>query len=163
MKNIMKEAHNLTKKIIRKGDNYRATFRICLSFIHSQVRKGINKMVELKGTEKQVKWANDLRLGFSAYIEFCKELIQEIGITEMIQEELEYSNFKNIEEAFELINNQNSSKKIIEALKGTDYVKLNKKDRMMLENQSKVLTKKAILEEKECIICNTIITLSELK
>ena len=95
MKNIMKEAHNLTKKIIRKGDNYRATFRICLSFIHSQVRKGINKMVELKGTEKQVKWANDLRLGFSAYIEFCKELIQEIGITEMIQEELEYSNFYN--------------------------------------------------------------------
>ena len=63
MKNIMKEAHNLTKKIIRKGDNYRATFRICLSFIHSQVKKGINKMVELKGTEKQVKWANDIREG----------------------------------------------------------------------------------------------------
>ena len=29
MKNIMKEAHNLTKKIIRKGDSYKATFRIC--------------------------------------------------------------------------------------------------------------------------------------
>ena len=61
MKNIMKEAHNLTKKIIRKGDNYRATFRICLSFVHSQVRKGINKMVELKGSEKQVKWALEIR------------------------------------------------------------------------------------------------------
>ena len=61
MKNIMKEAHNLTKKIIRKGDSYKATFRICLSFVHSEIRKGENKMIELKGTEKQVKWANDIR------------------------------------------------------------------------------------------------------
>ena len=61
MKNIMKEAHNLTKKIIRKGDSYKATFRICLSYVHSQVKKGVNKMVELKGTEKQVKWALEIR------------------------------------------------------------------------------------------------------
>lgn len=61
MKNIMKEAHNLTKKIIRKGDSYKATFRICLSFVHSQVKKGVNKMVELKGSEKQIKWALEIR------------------------------------------------------------------------------------------------------
>ena len=61
MKNIMKEAHNLTKKIIRKGDSYRDTFRICLSYVHSQVKKGVNKMVELKGSEKQVKWALEIR------------------------------------------------------------------------------------------------------
>ena len=61
MKNIMKEAHNLTKKITRKGDSYKATFRICLSYVHSQVKKGVNKMVELKGTEKQVKWALEIR------------------------------------------------------------------------------------------------------
>ena len=61
MKNIMKEAHNLTKKIIRKGDSYKATFRICLSYVHSQVKKGVNKMVELKGSEKQVKWALEIR------------------------------------------------------------------------------------------------------
>ena len=61
MKNIMKEAHNLTKKIIREGDSYKATFRICLSYVHSQVKKGVNKMVELKGSEKQVKWALEIR------------------------------------------------------------------------------------------------------
>ena len=61
MINIMKEAHNLTKKIIKKGDSYKATFRICLSFVHSQVKKGVNKMVELKGSEKQVKWALEIR------------------------------------------------------------------------------------------------------
>lgn len=120
-------------------------------------------MVELVGSEKQVKWANDLREGFSTYIEFCKELIEEIGITEDIEEELEYAGFRNIKEAFEVINTQNSSKKIIEALKGNDYIKLAEKDRIMLECAIGRLTKKAIIEEKECIICNTIITLGDMK
>ena len=70
MINIMKEAHNLTKKIIKKGDSYKATFRICLSFVHSQVKKGLIKMVELKGTEKQIKWANDIR---EKFISICEE------------------------------------------------------------------------------------------
>lgn len=114
-------------------------------------------MVELVGSEKQVKWANDLREGFSTYIEFCKELIEEI------EEELEYAGFRDIKEAFEVINTQNSSKKIIEALKGNDYIKLAEKDRIMLECAIGRLTKKAIIEEKECIICNTIITLGDIK
>ena len=163
MRNVMKKAHEITRKIIRKGDSYRATFRMCLSFVHSKLKEGANKMVELVGSEKQVKWANDLREGFSTYIEFCKELIEEIGITEDIEEELEYAGFRNIKEAFEVINTQNSSKKIIEALKGNDYIKLAEKDRIMLECAIGRLTKKAIIEEKECIICNTIITLGDMK
>lgn len=118
-------------------------------------------MVELVGSEKQIKWANDLREGFITYIEFCKELIEEIGITEDIEEE--YAGFRSINEAFEVINTQNSSKKIIEALKGNDYIKLAKKDRTMLECATGRLTEKAIIEEKECIICNTIITLGDIK
>lgn len=59
MKNVMKEAHEMTKRIIKKGDSYKATFRLCLIFVHS--KKGENKMVELKGTEKQVKLANEIR------------------------------------------------------------------------------------------------------
>lgn len=73
MKNIMKEAHNLTKKIIKKGDSYRATFRLCLSFIHTQVKKGVKKMVGLKGSEKQIKWANDIRRELLSVIEDAKE------------------------------------------------------------------------------------------
>ena len=114
-------------------------------------------MVELVGSEKQIKWANDLREGFITYIEFCKELIEDI------EEELEYAGFRSINEAFEVINTQNSSKKIIEALKGNDYIKLAKKDRTMLECATGRLTEKAIIEEKECIICNTIITLGDMK
>ena len=56
--NIFKKAHELTKKIIKKADNYRATFRLCLSFVYSQIKKGVNKMVEYttsKGTKVIVK------------------------------------------------------------------------------------------------------------
>ena len=60
MKNVFKKAHEITKNIIKKGDSYRETFRLALIFVYSEIKKGVNKMIELKGTEKQVKWANDL-------------------------------------------------------------------------------------------------------
>ena len=38
--------------------DYRTQFGLCLSYL---LNMGGNIMVELKGTEKQVKWANDIR------------------------------------------------------------------------------------------------------
>ena len=74
-KEIFKKAHNLTKEIIRKGDSYRATFKLALTFIYSKIKKGLNKMVELKGTEKQVKWAVDLR---KERVEELERLIEDV-------------------------------------------------------------------------------------
>lgn len=48
MRNVMKKAHEITKKIIRKGDSYKATFRLALSLAHSLARKGANKMIMKK-------------------------------------------------------------------------------------------------------------------
>lgn len=70
MKNAFKNAHEITKKIIRKGDSYRATFRLALIFVYSEIKKGVNKLAELKGSEKQVKWANDIR---NKIVETCKK------------------------------------------------------------------------------------------
>ena len=61
MENVFKKAHEITKNIIRKGDSYRETFRLSLIFVYSQIKKRANKMVKLKGFEKQIKWANDIR------------------------------------------------------------------------------------------------------
>lgn len=48
------KAHEMTREIVKEnGVNYKAQFGICLSFLY----KGENKMIELEGTEKQVKWA----------------------------------------------------------------------------------------------------------
>lgn len=57
-RNIFKKAHQLTKEIIKKGDDYRATFRLCLSFVYSQIKKGVEKMIEYttdKGNRVSVK------------------------------------------------------------------------------------------------------------
>ena len=85
--NIFKKAHEITKKIIRKGDSYRETFRLALIFVYSEIKKGVTKMVELKGTEKQVKWANNIRdlaitilnERINSKIEFNKVFIEKKG------------------------------------------------------------------------------------
>ena len=46
--NVFKKAHEITKKIIRKGDSYRETFRLALIFVYSQIKKGVNKMLNKK-------------------------------------------------------------------------------------------------------------------
>ena len=59
-RNLMKEAHNMTREIVNKyGDvAYMTQLGLCLSFLSQE---GGKEMVELKGTEKQVKWAEDIR------------------------------------------------------------------------------------------------------
>lgn len=59
LKDLMKKAHEITKRIIKIGDNYRATLSLVLKYVHSLRKNKMNRIV-LKGTEKQVKYANDL-------------------------------------------------------------------------------------------------------
>ncbi|MHB7981125.1 hypothetical protein CF067_16480 [Clostridium sporogenes] len=68
MKNLFKEAHELTKEIKKEFPevDYKVQFAICLSYL--QKMKGDNKVVELIGSEKQIKWAKDIK----------KELIKEV-------------------------------------------------------------------------------------
>lgn len=117
MKNIMKEAHNLTKKIIRKGDSYRATFRICLSFVHSQIKKGVEKM--LKGTEKQIKWAVDIKNDLTQYVNEAVEILEQFK-SEATMEKSKQRHQRKIDilkNDLESINEIESAKEIIENYK----------------------------------------------
>ena len=117
MKNIMKEAHNLTKKIIRKGDSYKATFRMCLSFVHSQVKKGVKKMVELKGTEKQVKYANDIKANLVATMTNAINAIEE-NQTERGKRSKRADRIANqLREEIKIINAMQEAKEVIETYK----------------------------------------------
>ena len=61
-RNLMKEAHKLTKQIVSEyGDvDYKAQLGLCLSFL-SQEKEG-NEMVEISiGTEKQIAYATKKR------------------------------------------------------------------------------------------------------
>lgn len=59
--NIMKEAHKLTREIKKEFPNidYKFQLGLCISYLYKN--KEAVKMVELKGTEKQVKWGNSIR------------------------------------------------------------------------------------------------------
>ena len=106
--NIFKKAHKLTKEIIRKGDSYKATFRLCLTFVYSQIKKGVNKMVELKGTEKQIKWANDIRAKFLAYVEIFEEDIKDRNDENIKETQDAINKIKNIDSAKFYIDNMKS-------------------------------------------------------
>ena len=59
--NILKRAHQLTKEIKREYPevDYKAQLGICLTFLYDN--KEVKGMVELEGTEKQVRWAEEIR------------------------------------------------------------------------------------------------------
>ena len=59
-KNLLKEAHKLTREIKNQYPevDYKAQLGICISYLCNKEVKG---MVELEGTEKQVKWAEKIR------------------------------------------------------------------------------------------------------
>lgn len=136
--NIFKKAHELTKNIIKKGDNYRATFRLCLSFVYSQIKKGVDKMVELKGTEKQVKWGKDIRK------EMLNLLEKGFNATLKVNEKKEKDSTKTIaryERIKSEIENVEDSKFFIENfsyLTQNDYVYGNAQDVKMFCNNNEI-------------------------
>ena len=81
-RNIMKEAHKLTKQIVSEyGDvDYMTQLGLCLSFLSQE---GGKEMVELKGTEKQVKWAEDIRNRIIKVNEIFEKAIEGVDMDKM--------------------------------------------------------------------------------
>ena len=72
--NILKRAHELTKEIKREYPevDYRAQLGICLTFLYNNKEVVEMGKVELKGTEKQVKWAEEIRKNLENALESTK-------------------------------------------------------------------------------------------
>ena len=81
-RNLMKEAHKMTKQIVSEyGDvDYRTQLGLCLSFLSQE---GGKEMVELKGTEKQVKWAEDIRNRIIKVNEIFEKAIEGVDMDKM--------------------------------------------------------------------------------
>ena len=73
MKNLFKEAHRMTREMMKKYNDidYSAQFTLCLEYLRKEDKDMIK--AELKGTEKQIKWAEDIRNNFIKIIEESKE------------------------------------------------------------------------------------------
>lgn len=81
-RNLMKEAHKMTREIVNKyGDvDYMTQLSLCLSFLSQE---GGEEMVELKGTEKQVKWAKDIRNRIIKVNEIFEKAIEGVDMDKM--------------------------------------------------------------------------------
>ena len=165
-RNLMREAHKLTKQIVSEyGEvDYRTQLGLCLSFLSQE---GGKEMVELKGTEKQIKWAEDLRSRFIKYLDFVKGLADGIEISESLQDDIE-DDFDSIEEAFELIEKQEKASKIIGALKGYRMFASDEAIENEIEKTETHLVDyeqhyNDIQNEKESYIAWTIMRLADMK
>ena len=81
-RNLMKEAHKLTKEIKKQYPevDYKTQLGLCLSFLSQE---GGKVMVELKGTEKQVKWAEDIRNRIIKVNEIFEKAIEGVDMDKM--------------------------------------------------------------------------------
>ena len=81
-RNLMKEAHKLTKEIKKQYPevDYITQLGLCLSFLSQE---GGKEMVELKGTEKQVKWAEDIRNRIIKVNEIFEKAIEGVDMDKM--------------------------------------------------------------------------------
>ena len=81
-RNLMKEAHKMTKQIVSEyGDvDYITQLGLCLSFLSQE---GGKEMVELKGTEKQAKWADDIRNRIIKVNEIFEKAIEGVDMDKM--------------------------------------------------------------------------------
>lgn len=72
-KDLFKQAHKLTKRIIRKGNDYKITFSLCLKLLYNILKRNIStinillqridKLIDLKGgllTQNQLKYTHIL-------------------------------------------------------------------------------------------------------
>ena len=84
MRNIMIEAHRMTREIKRTSPevDYKAQLGLCLSFLMTNKEEKVMEMAKLEGSEKQIKWAEDLRKEFVTKIEEYKEFLLNLNIDE---------------------------------------------------------------------------------
>lgn len=71
---LFTQAHALTRATIKAGDDYRATFALCLKAIiaDSKAPKATNELPALVGTDKQVAWADKIRKDNLFYLDHLR-------------------------------------------------------------------------------------------
>ncbi|MCC0654736.1 hypothetical protein [Clostridioides sp. ES-S-0001-03] len=133
MKNLFKEAHKITREIKRKYNDvdYKVQFSLCLSFLN---KEGDAEMKELKGSEKQIKWANEIRIDIlNLTNELEKIKIERIKngdykVKDMSIEEMKERCKRKFERIREAIRNIEHAKFFIDNFRNVlEYNSLNKK------------------------------------
>lgn len=116
---MFKKAHQMTREVKAQFPkvNYRVQFGLSLAYLHNVEEEA--KMVELKGTVKQVKWAEKIRERFVAEskkrFEMKMNLYKKMNKPELIEKHTNIYNFM-----MEKVNNENRSVWFIEIIGNSD-------------------------------------------
>ena len=112
MKNIMKEAHRMTKQIKKEFPevDYQAQLGICLSFLYNKEETEME--VKLEGSEKQVKWATEIR---EVVLECAKKDVEKAQARyDEKQNKARANKLNTAKETLEMLRNETSAKFFIE-------------------------------------------------
>lgn len=109
MKNLFKEAHKMTREMVEKyGVDYQAQFGLVVSYLH-EIKGDVETMTNFKGTEKQIKYATDIKEEVDAIFEVLEETAKTYNAKKETTREKhigrikEAKEFANMEDAGEYI------------------------------------------------------------
>ena len=141
MRNIMIEAHRMTREIKRTSPevDYKAQLGLCLSFLMTNKEEKVMEMAKLEGSEKQIKWAEDLRKEFVTKIEEYKKFLNSEEEDAILQHARYFSMTVNKEFKEFLLNLNIDEEKLLN---------FKKKDSLYIMNNIDDFIKKVLLNEK---------------
>ena len=122
MKNVMKRAWEIYRTL--QGDRL-AKLSYALKQAWSEIRGGL-KMVELVGSEKQIKWAKDLIKKMNKEVETWTQAIN--SSEKYKKEETRQKALKQLETVRQYINNKTNASEIIKEFK--DFTNADRVDNM---------------------------------
>ncbi len=99
---LFKKAHALAKVTVKDGDNYQATFALCLKAVYAD-SKG------MQGTPKQVAWANTIKKESLPALSILVKNI-DIALSTTTQGSVGHQSLTNIKSALVSIMDNNSAK-----------------------------------------------------
>lgn len=117
MKKIFKEAHKMTREMVKEyGVDYQAQFGLCLSYLLNREEEEMRK---LKGTERQVKWAEDILAIFDEVVADVEKGIERDSKTEEKKEK----QLKKLDEIKSRLNEMDNAGEIINNYKNISTMK----------------------------------------
>lgn len=133
MKKVFKKAHEMTRKFVEEyGVDYQAQFSLCLSYLlneknKKEVIKMKIEMKELKGTGKQIKFANAIKEATLEVVNQFERAIEEYSKNEEMKER----NMQRLEKVKNLFESYREAEKFIEDWKAVVYTD-NKAERIII-------------------------------
>lgn len=132
MKNLFKKAHEMTRKMKERYPevDYQAQFGLCLSYLLEKEREEGNmkiEMKELKGTEKQIKFANDIKEATLEIVNQFERAIEQYSKHDAMREK----HMQRLEKVKDLFESYREAGKFIEDWKEVIYAEA-KSERVLI-------------------------------